>query len=304
MIFKDYYKILGLDTNKVGIDEIKIAYREQAKKYHPDVNAGKNNSEERFKDINEAYKILSDAVTRKKYDRMWNSHVGKKKSKIAKQEAENIKRTATRGEIFNILFGIENNDANNMKSNRVRNSKVPIQGEDVETEIPISIYQGFFGQTKKISLRTVKGKMKNFEINIPAGIRDGEKVRLIGQGKPGENGGKNGDLLIKIKVAEDRKYKLVGSDIYTELSISPWEAVLGTKVEVDSIDETIGVYVPNGIETGEEIHIPNKGYKDGKGGRGEFIIKIKIMIPKYISEKEKDLYRQMKKISKFNPREI
>lgn len=228
----------------------------------------------------------------------------KEKSKIAKQEAENIKRTATRGEIFNILFGIENNDANNMKSNRVRNSKVPIQGEDVETEIPISIYQGFFGQTKKISLRTVKGKMKNFEINIPAGIRDGEKVRLIGQGKPGENGGKNGDLLIKIKVAEDRKYKLVGSDIYTELSISPWEAVLGTKVEVDSIDETIGVYVPNGIETGEEIHIPNKGYKDGKGGRGEFIIKIKIMIPKYISEKEKDLYRQMKKISKFNPREI
>ena len=145
--------------------------------------------------------------------------------------------------------------------------------------------------------------MKNFEINIPEGIRNGEKVRLIGQGKPGENGGKNGDLLIKINILEDRKYKLIGSDIYTELNISPWEAVLGTKVDVNAIDETIGVYIPQGIETDETIHIPNKGYKDGKGGRGEFVIRIKIMIPKNVSEKEKELYRQMKKTSKFNPRE-
>ena len=301
MIFKDYYKILGLDTNKVNIDEIKIAYREQAKKYHPDVNGG-NNTEERFKDINEAYKILSDAASRKKYDRMWNSHVGKRKKKLEQQSKEQ-NRTATRGEIFNILFGIENTSSNDTKINKRRSEKIPVQGEDVETEIPISIYEGFFGQTKKISLRTVTGKMKNFEINIPEGIRNGEKVRLIGQGKPGENGGKNGDLLIKINILEDRKYKLIGSDIYTEINISPWEAVLGTKVDVNAIDETIGVYIPQGIETDETIHIPNKGYKDGKGGRGEFVIRIKIMIPKNVSEKEKELYRQMKKTSKFNPRE-
>ncbi len=302
MIFKDYYKILGLDTNKVNIDEIKIAYREQAKKYHPDVNSGDNRAEERFKDINEAYKILSEPTTRKKYDRMWNSHIGKKKSKIAKKSTENTKKTATRGEIFNALFGIENINDEGLHKNK--NSKVPTQGEDIETEIPISIIEGFFGQTKKISLRTVSGKMKNFEINIPAGIRNGEKIRLIGQGKPGTNGGKNGDLLFKIKIIEEKKYKLIGADIYTDLNISPWEAVLGTKVEVDAIDETIGVYIPQGIETGEEIHISNKGYKDNKGGRGEFIIKIKIMIPKNITEKERELYRQMKKISKFNPRDL
>ncbi len=302
MIFKDYYKILGLDTNKVNIDEIKIAYREQAKKYHPDVNSGDNRAEERFKDINEAYKILSEPTTRKKYDRMWNSHIGKKKSKIAKKSTENTKKTATRGEIFNALFGIENINDEGLHKNQ--NSKVPTQGEDIETEIPISIIEGFFGQTKKISLRTVSGKMKNFEINIPAGIRNGEKIRLIGQGKPGTNGGKNGDLLFKIKIIEEKKYKLIGADIYTDLNISPWEAVLGTKVEVDAIDETIGVYIPQGIETGEEIHISNKGYKDNKGGRGEFIIRIKIMIPKNITEKERELYRQMKKISKFNPRDL
>ena len=302
MIFKDYYKILGLDTNKVNIDEIKIAYRDQAKKYHPDVNSGDSRAEERFKDINEAYKILSEPTTRKKYDRMWNSHIGKKKSKIAKKSTENTKKTATRGEIFNALFGIENINDEGLHKNK--NSKVPTQGEDIETEIPISIIEGFFGQTKKISLRTVSGKMKNFEINIPAGIRNGEKIRLIGQGKPGTNGGKNGDLLFKIKIIEEKKYKLIGADIYTDLNISPWEAVLGTKVEVDAIDETIGVYIPQGIETGEEIHISNKGYKDNKGGRGEFIIRIKIMIPKNITEKERELYRQMKKISKFNPRDL
>ena len=302
MIFKDYYKILGLDTNKVNIDEIKIAYRDQAKKYHPDVNSGDSRAEERFKDINEAYKILSEPTTRKKYDRMWNSHIGKKKSKITKKSTENTKKTATRGEIFNALFGIENINDEGLHKNK--NSKVPTQGEDIETEIPISIIEGFFGQTKKISLRTVSGKMKNFEINIPAGIRNGEKIRLIGQGKPGINGGKNGDLLFKIKIIEEKKYKLIGADIYTDLNISPWEAVLGTKVEVDAIDETIGVYIPQGIETGEEIHISNKGYKDNKGGRGEFIIRIKIMIPKNITEKERELYRQMKKISKFNPRDL
>ena len=104
-------------------------------------------------------------------------------------------------------------------------------------------------------------------------------------------------------ILEDRKYKLIGSDIYTELNISPWEAVLGTKVDVNAIDETIGVYIPQGIETDETIHIPNKGYKDGKGGRGEFVIRIKIMIPKNVSEKEKELHSQKKKTSKFNPRE-
>lgn len=302
MIFKDYYKILGIETNKVSMDEIKLAYREQAKKYHPDLNAGDNRYEERFKDINEAYKILSDSTSRKKYDRMWNSRIGRKKNKAAKQEAE--KRTVTRNEIFNILFGVEESQAQKDRIENRKNAKTPVQGEDVETEIPITIYEGFFGQTKKISLRTVNGKMKTFEVNIPAGIRDREKIRLIGQGKPGSNGGKNGDLLIKINVGEDKQYKLIGSDIYTDLNISPWEAVLGAKVEVNAIDETMGIYIPQGIETGEEIHIANKGYKDNKGGRGEFIIRIKIMIPKKVSEKEQELYKQLKKVSKFNPREM
>ena len=302
MIFKDYYKILELETNKVSIDEIKTAYREQAKKYHPDVNIGVRGAEERFKDINEAYQTLINEQTRRKYDRLWNSRIGRKKAKDKKAE-EN--KTTTRSEILNVLFGLDGLKSQETTYQRKhKDVKVPIQGEDVETQIPISVIEGFYGQTKSISLRTVNGKMRTFEVKIPAGIRNGEMIRLIGQGKPGENGGKNGDLLIRINMEQDKKYKLVGSDIYTELNISPSEAVLGAKVNVDAIDESLGVYIPKGIETGEEIQIEQKGYKDSKGGRGKFIIKVKIMIPKKLSNKEIELYKELKKVSKFNPREL
>lgn len=302
MIFKDYYKILELETNKVSIDEIKTAYREQAKKYHPDVNIGVRGAEERFKDINEAYQALINEQTRRKYDRLWNSRIGRKKAKAKKAE-EN--KTTTRREILNVLFGLDGLKSQETTYQRKhKDVKVPIQGEDVETQIPISVIEGFYGQAKSISLRTVNGKMRTFEVKIPAGIRNGEMIRLIGQGKPGENGGKNGDLLIRINMEQDKKYKLVGSDIYTELNISPSEAVLGAKVNVDAIDESLGVYIPKGIETGEEIQIEQKGYKDGKGGRGKFIIKVKIMIPKKLSNKEIELYKELKKVSKFNPREL
>ena len=302
MIFKDYYKILELETNKVSIDEIKTAYREQAKKYHPDVNIGVRGAEERFKDINEAYQALINEQTRRKYDRLWNSRIGRKKAKAKKAE-EN--KTTTRSEILNVLFGLDGLKSQETTYQRKhKDVKVPIQGEDVETQIPISVIEGFYGQAKSISLRTVNGKMRTFEVKIPAGIRNGEMIRLIGQGKPGENGGKNGDLLIRINMEQDKKYKLVGSDIYTELNISPSEAVLGAKVNVDAIDESLGVYIPKGIETGEEIQIEQKGYKDGKGGRGKFIIKVKIMIPKKLSNKEIELYKELKKVTKFNPREL
>lgn len=302
MIFKDYYKILELETNKVSIDEIKTAYREQAKKYHPDVNIGVRGAEERFKDINEAYQALINEQTRRKYDRLWNSRIGRKKAKAKKAE-EN--KTTTRSEILNVLFGLDGLKSQETTYQRKnKDVKVPIQGEDVETQIPISVIEGFYGQAKSISLRTVNGKMRTFEVKIPAGIRNGEMIRLIGQGKPGENGGKNGDLLIRINMEQDKKYKLIGSDIYTELNISPSEAVLGAKVNVDAIDESLGVYIPKGIETGEEIQIEQKGYKDGKGGRGKFIIKVKIMIPKKLSNKEIELYKELKKVSKFNPREL
>ena len=295
MIFKDYYKILGLENSRATPEEIKTAYREQAKKYHPDINSENGFSEDRFKDINEAYKVLSTPASRRKYDRMWNSNVGKKK----KFEESKREEGSIFSNFFNMFFGEQLNKA---KKETEKKQKLPIKGENIETKIDVSIEDAFYGQTKKISLRAQNGKMKTFSVKIPAGIRNGEKVRLIGQGKKGENGGKNGDLLIRINIKDDKKFALRGIDLYTDLCITPWEAVLGTKVSIDTIGETIFLHIPQGIESGEKVKIQGKGYKDGKGGRGELIADVKIMIPKVPTKEEMKFFEKLNQISKFNPR--
>ena len=296
MIFKDYYKILGLEDNKVTPEEIKTAYREQAKKYHPDINSGNNFSEERFKDINEAYKVLSTPSSKRKYDRMWNSNVGRKR----KFEESKREEGSIFSNFFNMFFG-EKLDGEK-KITKKKEVKRPRKGENIETEIDVSIEEAFYGLDKKISLRMQNGKMKTFTVKIPAGIRNNEKIRLIGQGKKGENGGKNGDLLIKINIIDSKKFSLKGIDLYTDLYITPWEAVLGTKVSVDTIGETIYLHIPQGVESGEKVKIPGKGYKDGKGGRGELIADVKIMVPKKPTEEEIGIFEKLNNISKFNPR--
>jgi len=295
MIFKDYYKILGLENTQVTVEEIKQAYREQAKKYHPDINSQDSFSEERFKDVNEAYKILSNSSTKRKYDRSWNNHIGKRKRQSTqKQEKRSIFK-----EMFQMFFGEEK-----VVGEKKKNKKVAIKGENIETEIIVSITEAFYGIEKNIALRAVNGKMKQFKVKVPAGIRNDEKIRLIGQGKPGANGGRAGDLLIKVHIEDDKKYKLMGVDIFTNLNITPWEAALGTKVNIEFMDENISLYIPQGTQSGETIRITGKGYLDGKGSRGDLVTNIQIMIPKEINDKEKKIFEQLKNISNYNPRKI
>ena len=293
MIFKDYYKILSLETNRVSSEQIKNAYRLAAKKYHPDVNVQDRLSEEKIKDVNEAYRVLSNPSTKRKYDRMWTSNVGKKKYEEASRSTGSVF-----SDFFNMFFGANQNE----KTIAPKSKKMPINGENIETSIDVGLEESFYGQEKKISLRTVDGKMKVFTITIPAGIRNGEKIRLLRQGKEGANGGKNGDLFIKVNVTNNKKFRLKGNDLYTDLYLTPWEAALGTKAQVSSIDEPTQVYIPEGIQTGELIRIPGKGYKDGKGGRGDLVAEIKVMVPKKLSSEERNLFENLNKISKFNPR--
>ena len=145
--------------------------------------------------------------------------------------------------------------------------------------------------------------MKTFSVKIPEGIRDGEKIRLLGQGKQGCNGGKNGDMFIKINIQNNNKFKLQGYDVVTDLLITPWEAALGKRVNINSIDDTISLYIPPGIQSGEKVRIPQKGYKDGRGSRGDLIAEIKTVVPKKLTEDEKELFEKLKTISKFNPRD-
>lgn len=177
MVFKDYYKILGLDNNKVTPEEIKIAYREQAKKYHPDINSKSDFSEERFKDINEAYKVLSTPTSKRKYDRNWNARIGKK----IKNDTEKRQGGTILSNFFYMFFGSKL--SRNESEPKKEKGKTPEKGENIETEIDVSIQEAFYGLEKKISLRAQSGKMKSFTVKIPSGIRNHEKIRLIGQGK-------------------------------------------------------------------------------------------------------------------------
>ena len=171
MIFKDYYKILGLETNKVSLNDIKLAYKEQAKKYHPDVNGGSRKYEERFKDISEAYNTLSNSASKRKYDRVWNANVGRKQRNDAYQ-------ARTSGEaIWKMFFG------NIFDNKKKKESKNAVRGENIETEINISLEDAFYGNEKQLGLRSVDGKIKTFKISVPAGIQNNEKIRLVGQRK-------------------------------------------------------------------------------------------------------------------------
>ena len=254
MKFKDYYKILELENSKVTTEQIKNAYRKQAKKYHPDVNVGNKVAEERIKDINEAYRVLSNLASKRKYDRTWNYNIGYKQKKAKQKTSSDVA-----GEFFGMFFG------NNEIKEELSQSKIP----------------------------AVKG------------IQNGEKIRLIGQGKQGQNGGKNGDLYIKINIEDGKKYRLNGTDLHTIIPISPWEAALGTKAKVNSIDDTkTQIYIPNGIQSGEIIEIPQKGYKNSKGERGNLIAQIKIVVPDKLTKEETEMFKKLKEISKFNPRRV
>lgn len=298
MIFKDYYKILGLETNKVSLEDIKIAYRDSAKKYHPDVNKEDRISEEKFKDISEAYQILSKTSSKRKYDRSWNYYIGRKKRNY---EISQRNINAKPKDFFNIFFGSQEEVQDVQKDDKVK-IKVPQKGENIETQIEISITDAFFGKEKSISLKDIDGSVRTFNIRIPKGIQNNEKIRLIGQGKKGKNGGKNGDLIINIQISDTSKFKLEGLNLKTNINISPWEAALSTKLTITGIDDDITINIPRGTQSGEDIIIKNMGYKNKDGDRGDLIVRTNILIPKDLSKEEEELFTKMQKISRFNPR--
>ena len=230
---------------------------------------------------------------------MWTANVGKKKKFNVAYEESKRKEDSKFSDFFNMFFG----EVETEKKIEKKSRKVAIKGENVETEINISLYDAFFGKEKKIALRTVEGDMKAFSVKVPAGIRNDEKIRLSGLGKLGSNGAPNGDMFIKIKIENDKKYRLEGSDLVTDLYLTPWEAALGAKAEVPCIDGQTALVVPPGIGSNDKIRIPNKGYKDGTGGRGDLVAEVKIMVPKEVSTEEKELFEKMSQISNFSPRQ-
>jgi curved DNA-binding protein len=284
---RNYYEILGVNKNAPST-EIKKAYRTLAIKYHPDRNLGNKAAEEKFKDINEAYEVLSDQTRRVQYD-----------------QSISRKNPINKGGAFN-NFGRNNKNANGdrrvrvddqdyrpgtTKRERVVTSRP--QRRDIEAKLTLGLDEAYRGGKRKIRLEDGR----SLEVDMPTGMFDGQRIRLKGQGLEG------GDLYLKITVARHPFFEIQGGNIYCQIPVTPTEAILGSAIEVPTIDGLVKVSVPNGVRSGQRLRLANKGYFDKSGERGDQLVEIQIVAPKEITPEEKELYEKLRELEQFNPRQ-
>ncbi len=306
MEYKDYYKVLGVDKS-VSQDEIKKAYRKLAKKYHPDLNPDNDKAQEKFKEINEAYEVLSDKEKRKQYDTFGSGYnfTNGQNFDPSQYGFGGASHTYTSGsgdfsDFFNMFFsgGGPSSGGSSRRSSgfdigdlfgggRRTKAKRP----SYESELNITLEEGYHGKTKEIMLN-IGGENKTLSINIPKGILPGKKLKV-----KGEKWGINGDILFKINLKEDGKNKLDGLDIVSKLDLLPYEAALGDKTVVSTLDGKIKINIPKAISSGKKIRIPKKGYKDMKGNKGDLFIEINIVLPEELTKEEIKLYEKLKKVA-------
>ena len=307
MEYKDYYKTLDVDKN-ASEDDIKKAFRKLAKKYHPDLNQDDNEAQEKFKEINEAYEVLGDPEKKKKYDTFGSGYnFSGGQNFDPSQYGYSYNSTGNAGDFsdfFETIFGGMGNNSRTSRSfsfedffgggnSRPRSAA---QRQSYESELNISLEEGFNGATKKVSLN-YGGEIKRLSVKIPKGMLPGKKLKV-----KGKKWGLNGDIIFKINLIEDGKNKLDGLNIITKVDVLPWEAALGTKVVVSTMIGKIKVSIPKGITGGKKIRLANKGYVDTKGNTGDLYIEINIINPPNLSDEEEELYQQLSEISTYNPR--
>lgn len=318
MDYKDYYSTLGVEKSATP-EEIQKAYRKLARKYHPDVNKS-TEAESRFKEINEAYQVLSDEEKRQKYDQFGSAWKRAQSTGKAPDGFEDIFsgfgggggfrdargggfRTESTGDFssfFEMLFG----GGRPRPSATWRGPEAPrrTSGVDHETQISLTLEEAASGGQREIALRAEDGSRRVLNVKIPAGVRPGQKIRLKRQGGPGVGGGPRGDLFLKIQHIPHPDFRLEGSDLHTVVEAAPWEAALGGEAQVPTLDGAVRVKIPAGSSSGRRIRLKGKGFPT-KGGRyGDLFAEIRVVVPQSLSKQERELYEQLKKASDFEPR--
>lgn len=301
----DFYDVLGVSRNATA-DEIQRAYRKLARTYHPDVNKAPG-ADDRFKEISEAYDVLSDPETRTRYDAFGHDF-----RRVPEGASPDDVRAAGGGggggdawytsgfdgdidieSLFGGMFG---------RGGRRRGSGWgPTPGADQETEITLSVEDAFRGGKRSITLTGPSGQ-RTYDVNIPPGVTDGQRIRLAGQGGRGRDGGLDGDLYLVVRVAPDRRYRLDGRDIIVDLLLAPWEAALGTTVAVDTPGGDAKVKVPAGSSTGRRLRLKGRGMPNRRGAPGDLYAEVKVMVPKKLSDEERRLFEELGRTSTFDPR--
>jgi curved DNA-binding protein len=291
MEFIDYYKVLGINKN-ASDDEIKKAYRKAARKYHPDLNPNDKEAEQKFKEINEANEVLSNAENRKKYDaygKDWKhaDQFEQAKQNQSRQSYSQRGSSANFGnedysDFFESMFG-------GQFSGRSR-SQAAFKGQDFNAELHLSLKEVYTTHQKTL---TVNGK--NIRITIPAGINNGQIIKIKGQGGDGINGGPKGDLYIKFLIENDSLFRLDGNNLYSTVNLDLYTAVLGGSILVNTFDSQVKVNVSPETQNGTKVKLKGKGFPVYKkeGSFGDLIITYQVEIPKNLTDQEKELFKQL-----------
>jgi curved DNA-binding protein len=304
--YKNYYDILGVAKNASDA-EIKTAFRKLARKYHPDIAKDKSGSEIKFKEINEANEVLSDPDKRRKYDEL-----GADWSRPDRQTAQHpggFSGGAEDGsefhfdgtgfsDFFEQFFGSRGQTAGGAFAQR---------GQDIESDILVTLGEALHGSTRTINLqrvdsRTGQTSMQTLRVKIPPGVREAQLIRLGGKGQEGIGGGDAGNLYLRVQFAIHPDFRVRGANLYYDLELAPWEAVLGATVHISTLDGTVALKVPPGTTTEQEFRLRGKGLPSDNAMRGDLHAIVKIQVPSLLTPEEKVLWEQLSTLSTFNPR--
>ncbi len=306
MKFKDYYQALGVDRD-ASQEEIKRAYRKLAHEYHPDISKDPE-GEEKFKEIGEAYTTLKDPEKRREYDQLgsrpsgadfspppeWQQHFGAGPSAFDDVDLADILSAFTSGR----------------HSGARSQGNVPISGEDYEVTAPISLEQAYHGGEAEVRVELPEPDQygmsrriaRTFRVSIPKGAAEGHRLRLTGKGGAGRNGGKPGDLYVKLTFKPHSLYRVAGRDLYFDLPLAPWEAVLGATVEIPTLGGMVELKIKPGTSAGKRLRLAGRGLPAPDGKAGDLYALVQIEVPPTITAHERDLFEQLAKASGFNPR--
>ncbi|WP_332020722.1 J domain-containing protein [Kaistella sp.] len=306
MAYIDYYKILGIDKN-ASAEDIKKAYRKLARKYHPDVNPGDKEAERKFKEINEANEVLSHPENREKYDKYGEHWKHGEEYEKARQQQQHSKQSESYGgfsdadfgegedfsDFFQSMFGGGAGSGFGRSARGSTSGK--FRGQDISAELNLHLRDAATTHQQTFEING-----KKVRITIPAGIADGQKIKLKGHGSPGYNGGPNGDLYITFNIAEDPHFKRNGDQLSAEVIVDLYTAVLGGEVIVKTLDGSVNLKVKPGTQNGTKARLKGKGFPVYKkeGEFGDLVVTYHVKIPTNLSEKEKDLFQQLKDLQR------
>ncbi len=317
--FKDYYDVLGVDRDASG-EEIKKAFRKLAHLHHPDVAKDKTTADAKFRELNEANEVLSDPEKRRKYDQLganWN-HPERQAAPPqggfngGYEEGSEFHFDGTGfSDFFEQFFGSRGRPSGGFgrtRGNGRGSETVAQRGQDIEGDILVTLNEILHGSTRTIHLqradpRTGQSTMQTLQVAIPPGVRESQLIRLAGKGQEGMGGGDSGHLYLRVKFAQHPDFRVRGADLYYDLDLAPWEAVLGATVDIPTLDGTVSLRIPASTMAEQRLRLRGKGLLTTDGTRGDLHAVVSIQVPAHLTPEQRVLWEQLATTSAFNPRQ-